>query len=80
MLYLDDVRASEDKRFKIQANHCAYPERDRGDEDLFDLDADPYERHNLADDPAQRERCARMRAETLEWWEATGGAPLELPE
>jgi N-sulfoglucosamine sulfohydrolase len=40
--------------------------------ELFDLQADPHEQRNLADDPRQAERVARMRKE-LETWMASQG-------
>jgi hypothetical protein len=57
-----------------------YPTRDRGDEDLFDLQADPYEQHDLSDSPEHRQRMNQMRAEALAWWKETGGTPLDLPD
>ncbi|MFB6146672.1 MAG: sulfatase [Halobacteriaceae archaeon] len=44
-----------------------------GEEELYDLDADPGERENLAGDPDQAERLARLRGVVDGWWEATGG-------
>ena len=54
VLYLRDVREADDDVYKLQYNLCAYPERDRGDEDLFDLRTDPHELNDLSDDPALR--------------------------
>jgi len=36
---------------------------------LFDLQSDPWELHNLADDPASADDLARLRAELLRWRE-----------
>lgn len=36
---------------------------------LFDVEADPFERTNLADDPAQAERAAAFRAEAEARWD-----------
>ena len=36
-------------------------------EELYDTDADPWEIHNLAGDPAQRETLDRLRAELRRW-------------
>lgn len=41
-------------------------------EELYDLDADPQELHNLARDPNQRERVLRMRADLLAELKRTG--------
>ncbi|MCA9053257.1 MAG: sulfatase [Planctomycetaceae bacterium] len=45
---------------------------DRPPEELYDLDADPFEEHNLAEDPVQVERLGRMRGEIDAWMAATG--------
>lgn len=39
---------------------------------LFDLDADPLERHNLADDPACHAALQECRAALLDWQRKTG--------
>jgi arylsulfatase A-like enzyme len=36
-------------------------------EELYDIDADPHEMHNLAADPAHRETLARLRQAHLDW-------------
>ena len=41
-------------------------------EELYDLDFDPHELHNLAGDPEQTEVLRRMR-ETLQEWERETG-------
>ena len=48
---------------------------------FFDLQADPQEAHNLADDPAQQQTIAAMRARLFETLEKTGGLkiPLYMP-
>jgi uncharacterized sulfatase len=79
ILYLRDVRELADEDFKIQYTLCDYPERDRGDEDLFDLDADPYELTNLAAQPGNDALKERLREEVIAWWEASGGKSLDLP-
>ena len=79
VLYLQDVRENDNRRFKIQANLCPYPERDRGDEDFFDLALDPYEQVNLAGESEHREQMDSLREEILTWWRETGGGDLDLP-
>ncbi|HED66055.1 MAG TPA: hypothetical protein ENJ09_10940 [Planctomycetes bacterium] len=79
ILYLQDVHEAEDARLHIQANACDYPERDRGDEDLFDLEADPEELNNLAGDPQLAAKKAELRQRVLEWWRETGGGDLSVP-
>ena len=48
-------------------------------EELYDLSADPDEVHNLADDPAHRERLLRMRRD-LEAWLRHVGDEGRFPE
>ena len=44
---------------------------------LFDLQADPHEMHNLAEDPSHREHRTRMMA-LLESWQESAGDPHPL--
>ncbi len=54
--YEDKMRAVRDGRFKL----IRYPPLDY--EQLFDLEGDPYELRNLADDPEYAEQKARLAA------------------
>ena len=65
--------------FRIQSIETDYPARKAGDEDLYDLESDPYEQGNLANDPAQKQRLAELNERVLHWWRETGGKPLTLP-
>jgi N-sulfoglucosamine sulfohydrolase len=47
-----------------------YHQRSR--EELYDLDADPYEQHNLASDAKHAERLAALRAEMKAWMARQG--------
>ncbi len=53
-------------------------------EELYDLNADPFGLHNLANDPKQAARLATMRAELTAWMKEQGdqetlfGEPLLL--
>ncbi len=59
------------------ANH-KWVERAEGFEpELFDLDKDPDERRDLADDPAYAAVKARLRDEMASWFAAPGAPPLE---
>jgi arylsulfatase A-like enzyme len=81
ILFLQDVTQERSgKYFRIQSIETDFPTRSRGDEDLYDVKADPYERHNLATDPKQRERMDTLKAAALQWWSDTGGAPLPLEQ
>ena len=55
-------------------------QRERGEEELFDLEADPLELSNLAHDPDQRERMDELRRAAVDWWQKTGGGRVFLPE
>ncbi len=48
-------------------------------EELYDLLVDPYELHNLADDPAYRETLERLRGELVAWMKRTHDYGL-IPE
>ena len=54
LAYLDKQRAFRDERWKL----IRYPQVNVTQ--LFDLQADPDEMHNLADEPAHKERVAEM--------------------
>lgn len=78
ILFLQDVVASRNQDyFRIQSIETDYPSRRTGAEDLYDLQADPTERTNLAARPEHRERMAELRRAVLAWWEATGGRPID---
>ncbi len=77
--YLQEVRRIQDDKYHIQYNLCDYPERQPGDIDLFDPQADPNEHNNLAKDPQHAARIERMRTEALAWWSESGGTELKMP-
>lgn len=78
VLYLQDVSKTEQGRFTAFAATRVVPWQ-RGQEELFDLRADPHELADLSGDPTQRARMERMRSEVLAWWRDTGGAELDVP-
>lgn len=45
--------------------------RQNGEHELFDLDADPHEMEDLADDPAHTERVDELAEEIFEWQKRT---------
>lgn len=78
IFYLQDVQQSgNQKYFRIQSIVTDYPTRKKGDEDLFDLQSDPYELKNLADNAMHAERIAAMKAAAFAWWKETGGQPFD---
>lgn len=78
ILYLQDVDQTRNQSyFRIQSIVTAYPTRQQGDQDLFDLSTDPYEQTNLADKTEQAERIVQMKAAAMAWWKETGGKPLQ---
>lgn len=49
-----------------------------GDEMLFDLENDPDELNDLADDPAYADAVRTYRGQVFAWWTETGGGPLSI--
>jgi arylsulfatase A-like enzyme len=73
MAYRDVQRAIRDDRWKL----IRYPQVDRTQ--LFDLENDPEELRNLADEPAQAEQLARMTTLLQDWQQTVGDKqPLEV--
>lgn len=59
---------------------AAGPQREVIDEEslLFDLPSDPYQLHNLAGAPQQRDLAARLRRRALDWNDHTPWMPTSL--
>ncbi len=77
ILFTQDVRQTGNgKYFRIQSILTDYPERDRGDQDLYNLESDPHELNNLAGKPEHRQRLEQFRRDVHAWWQRTGGKPL----
>ena len=78
MFFVQDVVESRNRNyFRIQRIETDYPTRRTGAEDLYDLQADPTERTNLAAKPEHAQRLAEMRKAVLAWWRETGGKPID---
>jgi uncharacterized sulfatase len=77
ILFVQDVVSKRNgKYFRIQSILTDYPERSRGDQDLYDLESDPHELKDLAARAEHGERLARFRRQVLDWWKRTGGRSL----
>ena len=78
MFFLQDVVEERNGNyFRIQWIETDCPARKKGAEDLYDLQADPTERTNLAAKSEHAERLAEMRKAVLAWWTETGGKPID---
>ncbi len=81
IFFVQDIVASRNRTyFRIQSIETDYPTRRKGAEDLYDLQADPAERTNLAAKPEVAQRLAEMRKAVLTWWKETGGKPIDALE
>lgn len=56
------------------------PQKERPQLELFDREADPAERRNVADDPLYAEALAELRSQLRVWMEATEDPLLETTE
>lgn len=52
---------------KLNADEAKFMAAHRPAEELYDLKADPFELHNLADDPSQQATLVRLRAKLDDW-------------
>ncbi|RMF89712.1 MAG: DUF4976 domain-containing protein, partial [Planctomycetota bacterium] len=77
--YTPNVRGVRTERFK----YVHYPHGDGGPDrhkaELYDLKNDPYERHNLIDDPKYADVLARMKKLLHKLQEETGALPDRMP-
>jgi arylsulfatase A-like enzyme len=76
VLYLRDLTP---EGAGIHHAFAPFPARKRGDVDLFDLESDPHEQHDLAGDSSHAALLDELREGCLAWWKATGGGDLDLP-
>ena len=52
------------------------PLRRRGDQNLYNLEVDPYELNDLSQEPEHQAKLRDFRDEVFKWWEETGGAQI----
>lgn len=64
---------------KLPAASQAFMAERKAPEELYDLEADPHELNNLAEDPAHRKTLKRFRDALAEWQAETGDLGL-IPE
>lgn len=64
---------------KLSGAEAQYLRPTKAVEELYDTQLDPHEIHNLADNPAYREKLLAMRAECEAWMERIGDIGL-IPE
>ena len=78
VFYTQALTKANDRYIWMVHQLCDAFRRHKGEENLFDLDADPYEQNNLANHPDQKKRLAEFRSQVLDWWTRTGGGKLEV--
>ncbi len=78
ILYTQDLTETNDPYIGVIHNLSAPVRRHNGEQELFDLDADPYEQSNLALSAEYREQVIQFQTGVLDWWKRTGGGPLAV--
>ncbi|MSR61816.1 MAG: hypothetical protein EXS08_05160 [Planctomycetes bacterium] len=76
VLYLRKV---DPENYVLFNEFASFPARERGQRELFDLEADPYERNDLARDSSHAVLMDELLQGCLAWWKETGGGELDLP-
>jgi len=74
--YKDVQRCARDDRYKL----IEYVVKGERRTQLFDLQEDPWELHNLADDPSRRGDVVRLRGELVRWRDELGDTQEGLGE
>jgi uncharacterized sulfatase len=78
IFYLRDLREENNNDLTIKSGMQAFPTRNAGDEELYNLATDAYEEQNLANQKEQQQRLADYRRQVLQWWYSTGGKPFDV--
>ena len=67
------------KGFMMRGERFKYVSRYNRADELYDMQTDPHERHNLIDDPAYKALVAQMKEDMLYWLEETSDiVPFEF--
>lgn len=77
MLFTQDVGEHNVPYFYLRSNTGQVPTASKGEERLYDLEHDPFETNNLINQPGHRTRAAKLRRQLFDWWERTGGKPID---
>jgi len=78
VLYTQAIGPKNKKYIGIVAQMSDTPQRRKGQQNLYDLDADPYEMKDLSARAEHKAKLAEFRKQALDWWRRTGGKPLDL--
>jgi len=76
VLYTQDLNKKNDRYIWMVHRFSKAFKRKKGEQNLYDLYADPYETNNLANKPGQKQQVKQFRIRVLDWWRDTGGKPI----
>ena len=77
VFYTRDVQGNVAGRpFKLHHILADAPHRRRGDQNLYNLEEDPYELKDLSQDPQHQALLKNFKQDVFAWWSETGGSPL----
>ncbi len=68
--YLRNVREEDNAIFRIHHVLTDFPSRNKWDLELFNLESDPYEEHNLVYRPEYRDQLNHFAGLARDWWTA----------
>jgi arylsulfatase A-like enzyme len=75
--YTRDVQGNvAGKPFKLHHILAEAPLRRRGDENLFNLEEDPYELRDLSGEAGHQKQLRGLKREVFDWWDKSGGKPI----
>ena len=75
--YTRDIQGAVAGRpFKLHHILAEAPLRRKGDENLFNLDEDPYELRDLSGEAGRQDQLRGFKREVFDWWKRTGGSAI----